>query len=86
MKGIKEPVESSETYVKDNGCLGTRVLHSYVVVLTEKDGANVKAIRIHTQHKKGQGKMTRQIELGFRTGTSRALLAYTRMISESETP
>lgn len=65
MKGIKEPIESSETYVKDNGCLGTRVLHSYVVVLTEKDGANVKAIRIHTQHKKGQEKMTRQIELGF---------------------
>lgn len=65
MKGIKEPVESSETYVRDNGCLGTRVLHSYVVVLTEKDGANVKAIRIHTQHKKGQEEMTRQIELGF---------------------
>lgn len=65
MKGIKEPVESSETYVKDNGCLGTRVLHSYVVVLTEKDGANVKAIRIHTQHKKGQEEMTKQIKLGF---------------------
>jgi hypothetical protein len=65
MKGIKEPVETSETYVKDNGCLGTRVLHSYVVVLTEKDGANVKAIRIHTQYKKGQEEMTKQIELGF---------------------
>ena len=65
MKGIKEPVETSETYVKDNGCLGTRVLHSYVVVLTEKDGANVKAIRIHTQHKKGQEEMIKQIALGF---------------------
>lgn len=65
MKGIKEPVESSETYVKDNGCLGTRVLHSYVVVLTEKDGANVKAIRIHTQHKKGQSEMMDQIEMGY---------------------
>lgn len=65
MKGIKEPVETSETYVKDNGNLGTRVFHSYVVVLTEKDGANVKAVRIHTQYKKGQSEMMDQIEMGY---------------------
>lgn len=53
MRGIVEPVESHETFIKDNGTLGTRVYHSYVVLLTEKNGSNVKAVRIHTTEKKG---------------------------------
>jgi hypothetical protein len=53
MKGIKEPVEKHETFVKDNGCIGTRVYHSYVVLLTEKDGSEVKAVRFSTTEKKG---------------------------------
>ena len=46
MKGEKIPVEVSETFVKDNGNIGHRVLHSYVALLTEKDGSEVKAVRL----------------------------------------
>ena len=46
MKGKKIPVEVNETFVKDNGNIGHRVLHSYVALLTEKDGSEVKAVRL----------------------------------------
>ena len=53
MKGKREPVETLEEYFKDNGCMARRVYHSYVILLTEKDGSEVKAVRIHTIEKKG---------------------------------
>ena len=53
MKGQRLPVETSETFFKDNGCQSRRVYHSYVLLLTEKDGSEVKAVRFHTDKKKG---------------------------------
>lgn len=53
MRGERKPVETHETYFKENGCMAHRVYHSYVVLLTEKDGSEVKAVRIHTTEKKG---------------------------------
>lgn len=46
-------VETEETYFKDNGCMARRVYHSYVILLTEKNGSEVKAVRIHTDKEKG---------------------------------
>ena len=53
MKGIMEPVETEEIYQKEDGKVAKRIYHSYVILLTEKKGANVKAIRVHTVEKKG---------------------------------
>ena len=62
MKGIKEPTQTEEIYIDEKGKTKKIVYSSYVVVLTEKDGANVKAVRIHTTAKKGQSEMIDQIE------------------------
>lgn len=53
MRGVRMPVETLEEYFKDNGNLAKRVYHSYVVLLTEKDGSEVMAFRFHTTEKKG---------------------------------
>lgn len=53
MKGIKEPVETEEIYQKENGNMARKIYHSYVVLMTEKGGSNVIAVRIHTDAKKG---------------------------------
>lgn len=53
MRGKRIPVQKTETFVKENGNLGTREYNSYVAVLTEKDGSEVKAVRISTLNKKG---------------------------------
>lgn len=46
-------VETYEEYLKKNGCLARKVYHSYVILLAEKNGSEVKAVRIHTDKKKG---------------------------------
>lgn len=53
MKGTRIPVQKTEAYVKDNGTIGTREYNCYVVVLTEKAGSEVMAVRISTTNKKG---------------------------------
>ena len=53
MKGTRIPVHKTEVFIKDGGTLGTREYNYYVVVLTEKDGSEVKAVRISTTNKKG---------------------------------
>ena len=51
-KGNRLPVETIETITKDNGKQSNVVYHSYVLLLTEKDGSEVKAVRFHTDKKK----------------------------------
>lgn len=46
MKGERIPTEINQTYSADNGTRKSRVLHSYVALLTEKDGSEVKAVRL----------------------------------------
>lgn len=46
MKGKRIPVEIIQTYFADNGTQKSRVLHSYVALLAEKDGSEVKAVRL----------------------------------------
>lgn len=53
MRGVRMPVETLEKYLKDNGNLAKKVYHSYVMLLTEKDGSEVMAFRFHTNEKKG---------------------------------
>lgn len=53
MRGVRMPVETLEEYLKDNGNLAKKVYHSYVMLLTEKDGSEVMAFRFHTAEKKG---------------------------------
>ena len=65
MSKVIEPVETSETYFKDNGCQATRVYHSYVILLTEKGGSDVKAVRIHTDKKKGNSDFYDELEKEF---------------------
>lgn len=55
------PVQTSEQYMKENGNMGTCVSSSYAALLTEKDGSEVMAVRIHTANKKGGG-IEREIE------------------------
>lgn len=43
---MRIPTEVEEIFTKPNGALGRRVLHSYVVLLTESGGSEVKAIRL----------------------------------------
>lgn len=45
MRGKRIPVEVEQMFIKQNGNTGRRVLHSYVALLTEKDGSEVKAVR-----------------------------------------
>ena len=46
MPKVKIPVETFRTEYKPNGYQGRTIrLHSYVVMLTEKDGCEVKAVR-----------------------------------------
>ena len=40
------PVEVEEVFTKPNGTLGKRVLFSYVVLLCESGGSEVKALRL----------------------------------------
>ena len=53
MRGNRIPVQKTQSFVKENGTIATRELNSYVAVLTEKDGSEVKAVRICTANKKG---------------------------------
>ena len=53
MKGTRIPVYKTEVFIKEGGTIGTREYNCYVVVLTEKDGSEVKAVRISTTNKKG---------------------------------
>ena len=57
-----EPVETLEEYFKENGCLARRVFRSYVALLTEKNGSEVKAVRLHTDKKKGQQELFDDLE------------------------
>lgn len=61
MKGQRIQTQLTEQFIKQNGTLGTRVWSDYAVLLTEKDGSEVKAVRIRTLNKKGSG-LTEEIE------------------------
>lgn len=61
MRGQRIQTQTTETFIKQNGTLGTRVWSDYAVLLTEKDGSEVKAVRIHALNKKGSG-LTEEIE------------------------
>ena len=46
MPKVKTPVDGYKTFFKPNGFRGrTIAIHSYVALLTEKDGCEVKAVR-----------------------------------------
>lgn len=56
MKGERIPVEVHQMYFTNNGTQKNKVLHSYVALLTEKDGSEVKAVRFDEMDlKKGNG-------------------------------
>lgn len=62
MKGKRIPVEVHETYFNDGGNMKTRVLHSYVALLTERDGSEVKAVRFDRMALKKGPELTSYIE------------------------
>lgn len=45
MGKVKTPVDGFKTITKPNGLLKQIRIHSYVAMLTEKDGHEVKAVR-----------------------------------------
>lgn len=53
MKGKREPVQTEDIYINEKGRTSKVVYSSYVVLLTEKDGSEVKAVRFSTEKKKG---------------------------------
>lgn len=53
MKGERRPVQTEEININDKGRTIKQVRSSYVVLLTEKDGSEVKAVRFETIEKKG---------------------------------
>ena len=53
MKGTKIPVQTEDIYINAKGRTSKVVWSSYVVLLTEKDGSEVKAVRFSTIEKKG---------------------------------
>lgn len=58
---MRKPTKISE-WSKDNGCLGRTVkLYSYIVVLCEKEGCEVKAVRYDWYERK-QDVMTKATE------------------------
>lgn len=63
--GERIPTQQHETYVKDNGTIGTRVYQDYAVLLTEKDGSEVTAFRYRTLAKKGQSEFNDGIEAAY---------------------
>lgn len=60
MRGTKLPVQTEEEVMKENGKMGKVIFSSYVALLTEKGGSEVKAVRIHTDKKKGND-LTKEI-------------------------
>lgn len=63
--GERIPTQVPETYVKDNGTMGTRVYQDYAVLLTEKDGSEVTAFRYRTLAKKGQSEFADGIKAAY---------------------
>ena len=53
MRGERRPVQTEDISINEKGRTVKQVWSSYVVLLTEKDGSEVKAVRFETIEKKG---------------------------------
>lgn len=59
MKGMRIPTQTEDIYyINEKGRTGKTVFSSYVVLLTERDGSEVKAVRFSTDKKKGNSDFT----------------------------